>query len=212
MCDKYYFITLIDNELRKNNVEEQIHKHSIKNYVIWEAINLNTFNIKPKRDFSIGMISCFLSHIQVWKEGIHNQYDSIIVLEDDVFMNEDFSEQLSNVLNSLPEDYDFAFLGYYKHTTNKIDYIDNEHWQLCSSWHGAHCYLINLKSMKDKIYLFNDMKYQIDFQIRYLSNKNNINTYFLKDSIAHQIGFDTTVQKQLYDINNMYKNDTNKHH
>lgn len=192
--NKSYFIVLKDNEVRFNNVKAQIGCHSIKDYILFDGVNAKQLNIQPTKEWTSGMIGCYISHTQVWKEAIRNEYKHIIIFEDDVTLNLFYKKSLEKYLKQLPNDYDIALLSSYKGKDN-INTDINEYWDKNTSWWGAHCYMINVENLKNKINLFDKMFNQIDIQIMELANKNELNVYHLKTPIANQSGFNTTVQK-----------------
>ena len=58
----------------------------------------------------IGEIGCACSHKKIWQEIIKRGYKNVIVFEDDIHFLSNFKEELFNILNNSPKDYDFTYL------------------------------------------------------------------------------------------------------
>lgn len=67
-----------------------------------------------KRPMTMGEIGCFLSHYQIWNKVIENDYESVMVLEDDVRFEPYFRQKVNYVLNELQKlntEWDLVYLG-----------------------------------------------------------------------------------------------------
>lgn len=67
--------------------------------------------IVDKVRFSLGEVGVACSHREIWKKLIENDYDKVIIFEDDIAPGEDFKKMLNEYLNDLPDDWDIAYLG-----------------------------------------------------------------------------------------------------
>ena len=117
--DKIYVINLKKNTDRL----EKFIEHSRKANVAverFDAVNgkelekddpyilrcfIKEHNLNP------GQIGCALSHIKIWEDAVKNNYNNIIVFEDDAVIPEDFWDKFDKVYNELPEDWDLLLLG-----------------------------------------------------------------------------------------------------
>ena len=57
-----------------------------------------------------GQIGCALSHIKIWEDAIKNNYNNIIVFEDDAIIPEDFWDRFNEAYNELPKDWKISYL------------------------------------------------------------------------------------------------------
>jgi glycosyl transferase family 25 len=55
---------------------------------------------------------CLLSHLTLWHNLIMGDYKEVIILEDDVYLPNDFGTRLRGFYKDLPQDYDIAYLTY----------------------------------------------------------------------------------------------------
>ena len=192
---KAYIILNKENQERVDNVNSLIAEHNLNEYdlKIFDAIMAKNFPIKQTWG-TLGMVGCYLSHLQIWKECIrNNETEPVLIMEDDFKVGSiGFRSVMKTILENVEEDWDFIMLGYYN-KGNKID-IDNN-ISISDNWFGMHFYLINPKNLKNKIHLFDKMQTQIDLQIMKLMNAGEVNAYFSKTNLIYQSGFKTTVQK-----------------
>jgi GR25 family glycosyltransferase involved in LPS biosynthesis len=111
-----------------------------------------------------------MSHTQVWKK---YQGLKVLVLEDDALFVDNFNEKFTEVMQTLPSDWDIFYLGaLVAPTTGKLVKV-NEHWykQIVSTGTQAYC----LKPGKMD-YFYNrlkDYEWYIDIGLRLEAVSNN---------------------------------------
>ena len=64
---------------------------------------------------NLGEIACSLSHRMVYTEMIKNNWQKVLILEDDVLPLNDQLNSLPAVMSELPLDWELIYLGYLKH-------------------------------------------------------------------------------------------------
>ena len=64
-----------------------------------------------ERRGSPGVAGCRQSHINIIKKAKKNNYDKILILEDDVTFSSDFSIKFNELMRTLPEDWDMLYFG-----------------------------------------------------------------------------------------------------
>lgn len=187
---KSYIITLIDDKLRLDNAVSQMEIHNVKDYEIFEAFDGKKLGLKdPNKKLNQNMMGCFLSHLSIWKKAIKNKEKYACIMEDDVSLPDGFQKKFEEIIKDMPKDGDIYFLGWYSDKTPS----ENKWTELEHSW-GTHCYIINVKNLKKKINLFENLYDQIDMQIMDLKRKQKIKIYHLSKKITHQIGITSTIQ------------------
>lgn len=178
--DHIYVINLDHNWSRREHAVLQFEKENIKNYSFVDAVNSKDYvykniyeniikNMDPifvRSNFSIGALGCLLSHIKCIKDARKNNYNRIIVLEDDFILMNGFSSHLEGLLRHVNNNWDFIYLGKKQgsdtmridahpliHTApeyNKIKNIDRILYRPSYKTWGTHALLIN-KSIFDEI-------------------------------------------------------------
>ncbi len=67
------------------------------------------------KPLNLGEIACSLSHRNLYRAMLENNWQKVLVLEDDVLPIFDHSQVLQETLNELPENWELVYLGYLKH-------------------------------------------------------------------------------------------------
>ncbi len=91
----------------KNNISE---KDLILNniYNPEKAKELNRYNKAMK----LGEIACSMGHKAIYEDTLKNNFQKVLILEDDVIINNDGINVLSSILNQLPQNYCIPVLEY----------------------------------------------------------------------------------------------------
>ena len=114
MIDQIYIINLDEAVDRRWHIEMQLTKLNVKNYTFFKAIrpsmdilnNYPNFSKDSPENIRINELGCLLSHIGVMKDALHNNYETIIIFEDDVVvLNVDFIEKTKANIISLKNNY-----------------------------------------------------------------------------------------------------------
>lgn len=199
IIDKIYIINLERAKERLEKIIRELEKlgGQFTNYTVFKAIDgktisedeikklltldaqysfyINAFNFDQIR--SRGEVGCYLSHLGVWKDMIKNNYNNVIIIEDDVFSNMT-SKQINKNLDFLPLDYDVAHLGwfsryegnYLKKSTNWVIPIDNKkHFSMI---YGTFSYMLSNKGARELIANAIPINMQVDSYISIYSSLN----------------------------------------
>lgn len=73
---------------------------------------------------SLGAIGCSWSHLLVYQDMLKNNYDKILILEDDIVFNRKTVFSLPKILNELLQDWDLLYFGFYKNEPS-LKYISS---------------------------------------------------------------------------------------
>lgn len=88
-----------------------------------EMLSRNYSEIKSRKlqrqgkPMNFGEIACALSHRMVYDAMIENNWNKVLILEDDVLPVDEKTDQLAQALDELPADWELVYLGYLKHET-----------------------------------------------------------------------------------------------
>jgi len=139
--DKIYYINLDKRRDRKELLEEEFDKMQIPKDKIERF---------PAFYNEEGMIGCNQSHLEVLKLALKNNYENVLIFEDDfkfLVTKENFYDLLNKFFQKYKDDYDVCFLQY-----NIVEKIDkDEIISQTTKSHGAAGYLINKKIISDFI-------------------------------------------------------------
>jgi glycosyl transferase family 25 len=194
--DNIYIINLARRTDRKNEMIKKLEQANITKYEFIEAydgINVNIVNefeeLKKNTQFKIitsGHYACLLSHLKAIKKAKMNNYQNIMILEDDVIFSDNFLEKLNIQVCK----YDMIYLGGI--IDKKKIFLNN--WNNYNCIMGAYGYILN-KSLYDIIIesLEKD-KYYID--LYFIKNiQKNYRTVLLDDLIKTDLKTSDTSAK-----------------
>jgi len=182
--DKIYCINLKERTDRKKEVLENTRKYNIKNISFFEAI-------KNKE----GWRGCLTSHLNILKDAKKNNYNKILILEDDC----DFINKPDIDVKKLPSNWDMLYLS-----ANVVEVFDNDKYKdiLKKTWVRVSCLttscmIINNKSINELINLLEKCNEPIDLFLtkEYHPKKN---CFVLNKMISKQrTGWSDIEQKQM---------------
>ena len=139
-----------------------------------------------------GAIGCYLSHVKVWENILKNNYETVLIFEDDAKIPEDLNMKIYENMKYIPNDWDIVLFGYICKKCRKYEnYLEVERFML------THCYMINRNAIV-KIMNSNTLfpiTQQIDALMSELSSILNI--YSVKDKIVKQFNSRTDIQAPL---------------
>lgn len=116
IVDKVYVINLDKDTERMSAVEKQLRVHQIS----YERISgVDGSKVGHHTKFSPlcnvfctpGMKGCALSHISIFQKVLESNYQSVLILEDDVELADDFDARLYEAHKAIPGDFDVLYLG-----------------------------------------------------------------------------------------------------
>lgn len=116
---------------------------------------------------SPGIASLTLNHLFLYQHCLLNNYDQVVVLEDDVHLEDEWREKMTSMMRFLPQDYDMVYLGWchegqgrsFKHVAS---YLYND---VNGCVYGTHAMLISKKGLKILIDHNRILERPIDVQI-----------------------------------------------
>jgi GR25 family glycosyltransferase involved in LPS biosynthesis len=124
--EKIYIISLKKCLNKRERCINQLLKYNITNYEFFEAIdtiNTNFYNCLYEKvtsnynnefiqhNYQKGALGCLLSHLNVLKDAKLKGYKSILILEDDFLINNNFIDEYIKAEKSIPENWDFIYFG-----------------------------------------------------------------------------------------------------
>jgi GR25 family glycosyltransferase involved in LPS biosynthesis len=107
-----------------------------------------------------------------------NNFENILIIEDDICLRDNSKEYFNELLNNLPIDYDVCTFGIY--SGKVIELENNKYWNKINKFAGLHFYIVNSKAY-DKIIQYEGTQ-PIDHWIGM-----NLNCYISKLHFAYQL-------------------------
>ena len=162
--DKTYVINLDSRPERWEWVQQQLKQIEYGDYERFPAVDGKKAGLKSKdKRLTPGMLGCFQSHLNIYKDALDNHYECIMVFEDDIRPVDGFDILLKLAYKTLPQDWDFVFWGYGErgpHGSWKRQV--NDYWVVPGCPWGTQAYMV--RDRKNIEYLYNRLQ-PINMQI-----------------------------------------------
>lgn len=165
----------------ENLWKDRIHEFKLEHYPTFDRL----------RDSEI----CnSLSHIKACEEIVKQGLDYGIVLEDDIILEWDFVEQVKIILESVPKDYDYIFLGNsYSmlsldkiHNCKSINVSGRLYKKEPGTTRTVDSYIVSNKASKEIIKELSTIALPFDHEMNYFFKKLNMNVYWYEPGITRQ--------------------------
>lgn len=158
-----------------------------------ELQQLETTGFRTKHyQLTKGAIGCYLSHVKIWENILKNNYNTVLIFEDDAKVPPNLNKKIHEELKNIPNDWDIVLFGYICKKCMKYEkYMVVERFML------THCYIIK-RSAIIKIMNSNTL-FPITQQIDSLMSELSaiINIYSVKEKLVKQFSSRTDVQAPL---------------
>jgi len=162
---KFYYINLEKRPNRNQNVIDECTKHNVDFNIIkrFNAIDGTTYKFSDEelkmfdkvdyknRDFKYKIMGNQLSHFYILKEMIENNYEYIIIVQDDIKLKNNFIDYINNIINNLPDDAEIINFAFHKYAA----YAHFVPWNLDNPEIEDNKYLIKQKK-NDYVCLLNN--------------------------------------------------------
>jgi GR25 family glycosyltransferase involved in LPS biosynthesis len=194
---------------RKKHVLNQLITNNITNYSFVELYDKNNWNKqdiqkeypiifeKTKRDrrhLKMSEISLLLKHCWCIKDAFDKNYQSIMILEDDIILCNNFIYYFNKFKSQLPHDWDCCWVGgccglNSLNTTASCNVYSSQTSRCC------HCYIISKRCINKLINEIKNIDEGIDWYYNDIIPRLKLNAFWFEPSLAEQsTEFETTVQ------------------
>ena len=208
--DKIYICHWSKLSNRKEKLIEHLSTLGISDYEWVEVYDKDNWNLieivkqytkifeadENGRLHKISEISLLLKHCWILKDA-YKKYKSVLVLEDDAILTNDFINRFNNYKSQLPEDWDLAWVGTCCGLHAGI--VNNQNVYRMNGSRCTHSFIISQKCIEKVVDSIEEFaKYPSDFFYNKLINKFNLNNWWFEPSLAIQNSeFQTTIQNDV---------------
>lgn len=187
IVDRIYVINMDKDKNRMKKLNTKMNKLGLE-YKRISGVNGKKIYHKYKNRTKLrpGQLGCLLSHINVIKDAVKNNYNNILVLEDDIVFHKNFHDEFAKKYNKLikkEKNFDLIYLGcsqslegdgMWKYTKMKDEYYDN------NLTDGTYAMLINKNIFNNILNAEKDLSLPIDTYISMkILNSDNFKTFSL---------------------------------
>jgi GR25 family glycosyltransferase involved in LPS biosynthesis len=168
---------------RKNATFEHLYKNNV-DFTYWRGFYGNGSGIATSKvyyyeneDESSGVyitpngVSLCLNHLFLYQHCLANNYEQVVILEDDVNLEDKWQERMYSMLENLPNDYDIVYLGWCheKHERKYKHVADCLYNEINDCIFGTHALLISKNGLKILSETLRKIEKPIDVSICYNS-------------------------------------------
>ncbi len=175
-------------------------------------------NQRQGKGLSIGEIACSLSHKMIYEEMIKNNWQKVLVLEDDAKLINNNLHALPNIVTQLPPDWELVYFGYLKHeqvtpalkrkqffykiistlglmkwtrtmTNNMLPKNYSTNLKIAGFHDCTHAYAITLNAAKKLLQAQTPVVYRADDLLSHTILKGNLKAFVTEPKIFDQEGF-----------------------
>jgi GR25 family glycosyltransferase involved in LPS biosynthesis len=174
---------------------EDIDISLVRKYMTNVDKPLGLGGIHENRTLRLSELSLILKHNYVFEDMIKNNYESVLVLEDDVLFVEDFINKFNNQIKDAELDYDLIWVG----TCCNLKYPNTVSDKFIYKHNGSRCthgYIISKNCAKKMMEFLKQNNYPADFAFNSAIEKMNLNNYWMEPSLILQNPmWETSIQK-----------------
>lgn len=171
-AENKFCINLCERKDRRYLVQQEFNKIGLNNVQFFSAVKpipklISESSLNP------GEIGAFLSHYFLLKMAYENDYDDLLVLEDDVEFVNGFNLIFKQVFNDIPVDYDLVWIGGNEREPQNVRRSTGLYGIVPTHYYGCHCLLFSKSGIKKAYKAISEMGMvtQIDvFYSKYISN------------------------------------------
>lgn len=129
-----------------------------------------------------GQVGCLISHLETLKIAQNNNYNSILILEDDVAFSDDFEVKIKNLSENFPKEWEMFYLsGSLVKEGKKFNYYS----ELIST-HTTHSYAVNSSAFKILIKLLENNIFNKPVDSCYVSIQESIKSFIAMPFLTYQ--------------------------
>jgi len=202
--DKVYCINLKRRPERLEEFRKEVEKYDLGNFEVFEAVDGNTIKNRRSNKLKPSEQGLIESNLLIIKECIKNNYDNVLILEDDCTFTDEVLN-LDDYFNKLPTDWDMLYMGgnHNTHMNIKVPEVIND--KICQLHHTYSTHFVTIKST-----LFDELEFLLSItneplDVTYTNLQKNKNVYSFYPAIAKQrIGF-SDIQQRTMDYNWLIK-------
>ena len=190
MPDHIYILHYTPLTQRKEYLLNKFKELNITNYTFYEEYNRDV--ITPEtieqyyklKEINKVQICITISHLEIYRKMIQEGHEQCLILEDDAILSDDFNNKLKSYMETLPSDYNLAFLvdGCGMHSPN---IVSDKIWYPAIHSRTCCAYIINKKTcellLEKAIPFTNAIDHELNKQIA----DNNLIVYWCEPTIVH---------------------------
>jgi hypothetical protein len=193
LFDATFVINLPFKQDRLEKFRQSYPEDLLGEVQVWRAVHGDTVQHPYWWSAGRGAWGCYRSHLQILEHAWNTGLQSYLVFEDDAIFVEDFAEKLAKYMETIPEDWEQAYLGgqllyEIEHPPHRI----NDEWLIPYNVNRTHCFAVHNRGYA-KLYkhLFKvpfEQGEHIDHHLGRLHEEKGVNVYVPNEWLVGQDG------------------------
>lgn len=161
---------------------DPFEKYILSNWRYLDERPLYNFKIKY-----LGELGCAYSHRAIWKSVVDNNYDKVVILEDDITVSNKFRNRLIKILKNIPKTADIVYLDGNNINPQKLSIVPGNKYiySIKAIFGGTHAYIITNKGARKLLDKTRLISLAIDIQITYLIKLGELEAYISSKKILY---------------------------
>lgn len=155
--------------------------------IIEQLFNMSYMNFSKK--ISVGSLSLVLKHMDCWKKLLENNFDYILVLEDDAEIPNNFSETINNIMSEVDSNNCELVMigttdGFVSPNINRNNLL---HFNKFQKTRCTHAYIISKSCAKKMLDGFLNFNLPIDFKMNEVIQLTDIKVWWYEPGIKQKL-------------------------
>jgi len=188
--DKIYVVHYAPLKDRMEFMLKQFNLFNITNYEFilgpsrydFDPAIINQTNKQYNTDLTASIVAISVTHVEIYRDIVKNNYKSCLILEDDAILCADFDKYFNKYMSTIPADYDVAFInnGCEMHAESTPDTI----WYKAETTRTCCAYIVTKKACEAILPSIMPVKNGIDQDLNEVIKKENLNVYWCEPTIV----------------------------
>ena len=135
-----------------------------------------------------GNLGCYMSHCllleKIYKE---NKYKNVLILEDDCLINPTFRKQMDDIVEYIPQEFDYIMLGSGRRKGKSYNdkFLQPEEGNISGQNAGLFGYIVKVKNIPNILKLIKPIRDNIYIDTVLRRNFTKLNVYIIKENIIN---------------------------
>lgn len=188
--DKIYVVHYAPLKDRMEFMLKQFNLFNITNYEFilgpsrydFDPVIIDESNKQYNTHLTTPIVAISVTHVEIYRDIVKNNYKSCLILEDDAILCADFDKYFNKYMSAIPADYDMAFIngGCSMHAESTPDTI----WYKAGTTRTCCAYIVTKKACEVIIPSIIPFKNGIDQDLNTVIEKKNLNVYWCEPTIV----------------------------
>lgn len=178
--DRWYVLNLARRPDRLKEVSDQLHREGIE-FTRMQGVDGRIMPLPKTEKSGSGAYGCRLGHLRILEAAITDKLNVVGVLEDDVVLEEGFTDRLQKALKDVPDDWELLYCGtQHRKTPTPV----GPGIVRCVDCHRTHAYIVRGPAIRKLYQIWSNASGHVDHILG--KHFKNLKAYAIAPPIAGQ--------------------------